>query len=429
MSRVVRVAVVSLCLLTDFTVLTRDAPAMVRRTIGAALLAGGVSGRFDSGPVLGAGVLAPVDVIGMSLSTSSDANSIRFFSVNAKDGPPPVRAAMIADEENAQNFLFERTGLMFRVNSYEPIPFQLAETTDEAAAMGRFLTPQVDAELARAGYGDPADKNLVFYGGTGFSGGSALLGGRTGVLWFANGGKYVAAVHELFHTFGLVPTCAPHEQGAHVLDDTDDLMRSQDDPQAIGSSGAGIQIDANHDDYFDPTGRAISGCPASLNLANSPWVTPGVFRTLHIETAGNGFVQVGGVGICAATCDLPKAVGTTYLLVPQPDDHWRFTGWAGACSGAGECSVTMDDAKSVRATFVADLAKVTVRIIGRGRVDGLVRGGCSHTCSRAVPAGATVSLSAVPARGWRFAHWMGCGSRCIFHAARKTVTARFVATP
>jgi hypothetical protein len=407
--RILTAAAASLCLATVLAVVSQDATAGGGRTIRAQ-----VSRRL--------GIASTVDP-----RADSQANSIRFFSVNAKDGPPPVRAAMIADEENAQNFLFERTGLMFRARSYEPIAFQLAETTAEAAAMGRFLVVQVDAELARAGYGDPATKNFVFYGGTGFPGGSATTG--TGMVWFANGGKYPAVVHELFHTFGLVPNCAPHAQGFHVLDDANDLMRSEDDPPASGSSGAGIQIDANHDDYFDPTGRAIGDCPASLNLANSPWVTRGVFPILHIDVTGSGFVQVGGVGICSGTCDLPKAVGTTYLLVPQPHANWRFTGWAGACNGTAECAVTMDDARSVRATFVVDVAKVTVRIVGRGRVNGLVRGGCSHTCSRAVRVGTTVRLSAVPAHAWRFAGWSGCASPCTFHGARKTVTARFVHTP
>jgi hypothetical protein len=88
----------------------------------------------------------------------------------------------------------------------------------------------------------------------------------------------------------------------------------------------------------------------------------------------------------------------------------------------------MDGAKSVGATFAVDVAKVTVKIVGRGKVNGLVRGGCSHTCSRAVPVGTTVKLSAVAARGWRFAGWSGCSSKCTFRAAPKTVTARFVHT-
>jgi len=38
-------------------------------------------------------------------------------------------------------------------------------------------------------------------------------------------------------------------------------------------------------------------------------------------------------------------------LTPTADIGWTFTGWSGACSGAGACSVTMDAAKSVTATF------------------------------------------------------------------------------
>ena len=38
-------------------------------------------------------------------------------------------------------------------------------------------------------------------------------------------------------------------------------------------------------------------------------------------------------------------------LNATPGDGWAFTGWSGACSGTAECTVTMDAAKSVTATF------------------------------------------------------------------------------
>ena len=31
-----------------------------------------------------------------------------------------------------------------------------------------------------------------------------------------------------------------------------------------------------------------------------------------------------------------------------------FTGWAGACTGTGDCTLTIDDFSSVTATFEAD---------------------------------------------------------------------------
>ena len=123
-----------------------------------------------------------------------------------------------------------------------------------------------------------------------------MIGGNTGVVWFQNGGKSLVVVHELFHTFGLVPG-ARRTRAAdfHVLDDANDLMRSEADPSASGSSGTGIAIDANHDDYFNPalssdgkTAVAIGGCQASQNLANTPWVTPGVFPDSTFTLSARG---------------------------------------------------------------------------------------------------------------------------------------------
>jgi uncharacterized repeat protein (TIGR02543 family) len=387
---------------------------------------------------VGAGLVSLLLTIGVGTGASADSNgySVRFFIVTAKDTDPVSRDLVIADEERAQDFLYSRTGLMFRVSSYEPIPFRLSETSAEAASRGIQETVQVDRELRDSGYADPRVKNVAFYGGpSGVPGlgGSAVSG--TAMIWFQNGGKFATVVHEIFHSMGIVPSCAPHQAGFHVTDDDNDLMRSEADPTASGSSGAGQVIDANHDDYFNPTlssdgqtAVAIGGCPASLNLANMPWVTHGDFANLHLGVAGHGFVEVGKVGICSGTCDSAKAVGTSYALVPQPDNGWHFVGWGGSCTGSGACSVTMDGDRSVTATFAPDLVKVTVKIVGSGRVKGLLRGGgaCTRTCARSVAAGTKIHLTAVPGKSWRFAGWTGCGHTCAFSASRKTVTARFV---
>jgi hypothetical protein len=386
--------------------------------------------------VVGAAVVLLLLTIGVGPGAGANSNgySVRFFIVTAKDTDPVSRELVIADEERAQDFLYSRTGLMFRVSSYEPIPFRLSETSAEAASRGIQETVQVDRELRDAGYADPRVKNVAFYGGpSGVPGlgGSAVSG--TAIIWFQNGGKFTVVVHEIFHSMGIVPSCAPHQAGFHVTDDANDLMRSEADPTASGSSGTGQVIDANHDDYFNPklssdgqTAVAIGGCPASLNLANMPWVTHGVFPNLHLDVAGKGFVEVGKVGICSGACDYPKAIGSSYTLVPQPDNGWHFVGWGGSCTGSGACSVTMDSERSVTATFAPNLVKVTVRIVGAGRVKGLLRGACTRTCARSIAAGTKIHLIAIPAKSWRFSGWTGCSHTCAFPASRKTVTARFV---
>ena len=56
-----------------------------------------------------------------------------------------------------------------------------------------------------------------------------------------------------------------------------------------------------------------------------------------------------GPKICPAVQFLP---GSSVVLTESPDPFSRFIGWSGACSGpARTCTVTMDAAKSVTATF------------------------------------------------------------------------------
>ena len=44
--------------------------------------------------------------------------------------------------------------------------------------------------------------------------------------------------------------------------------------------------------------------------------------------------------------------GTAVALTATPDPGTVFAGWSGACSGTGECDVTMDSDRSVTATFI-----------------------------------------------------------------------------
>jgi predicted extracellular nuclease len=54
---------------------------------------------------------------------------------------------------------------------------------------------------------------------------------------------------------------------------------------------------------------------------------------------------------CGATCSASFAHGTVVTLSATAAAGSTFVGWTGACSGSGGCSVTMDAAKIVTATF------------------------------------------------------------------------------
>ncbi|OGD34464.1 hypothetical protein A2988_02990 [Candidatus Azambacteria bacterium RIFCSPLOWO2_01_FULL_46_25] len=77
-------------------------------------------------------------------------------------------------------------------------------------------------------------------------------------------------------------------------------------------------------------------------------------HALAVTTAGTGTgtVTSSPAGInCPGACSAFFVSGTAVTLVATPNSGFSFTGWSGACTGTGTCSVTMDAAKSVTATF------------------------------------------------------------------------------
>ena len=82
---------------------------------------------------------------------------------------------------------------------------------------------------------------------------------------------------------------------------------------------------------------------------------------------GSGRVTSVPTGIdCGGICEAPFGPGTLVTLAATPDAGSAFAGWSEACSGTGSCSVTMDGAKSVVATF----ARLTLSISDVTIVEG-----------------------------------------------------------
>ncbi|MGH2767031.1 MAG: prealbumin-like fold domain-containing protein, partial [Actinomycetota bacterium] len=74
--------------------------------------------------------------------------------------------------------------------------------------------------------------------------------------------------------------------------------------------------------------------------------------SVAVSGTGTGTVTSSPPGIvCGADClaDFPGGTQVTLQADPDPDSY--FAGWAGACSGTGDCTLSMDGAKSVTATF------------------------------------------------------------------------------
>src|SRR3954454_21799376 len=74
--------------------------------------------------------------------------------------------------------------------------------------------------------------------------------------------------------------------------------------------------------------------------------------TLTVATAGSGAGTVTGPGIdCPGDCSQVYANARNVTLRANAAAGSKFTGWAGACTDGGRCSLTMDADKSVTASF------------------------------------------------------------------------------
>jgi hypothetical protein len=135
---------------------------------------------------------------------------------------------------------------------------------------------------------------------------------------------------------------------------------------------------------------------------------------------------------CGPTCSANYANGTLVTLTAAPDPIMTFAGWSGACTGTGTCTVTMDMAKSVTATF--NLAGYALWVQKAGGATGTVTSypsgiNCGAACSANYATGSLVTLTATPGPNAIFTGWVeacsGTGTCTVTMNAAKSVTATF----
>jgi aryl-phospho-beta-D-glucosidase BglC (GH1 family) len=128
-------------------------------------------------------------------------------------------------------------------------------------------------------------------------------------------------------------------------------------------SGTSVTLTATPDggSTFAGWGGACSGtgaCTVSMTSARSVTATfspAGVVTySLVINTAGrgSGIVSASPIGgACASSCSASIPAGTSVTLTTTAGSDSIFTGWGGACSGTGSCTVSMTADRSVTAAF------------------------------------------------------------------------------
>ena len=171
-----------------------------------------------------------------------------------------------------------------------------------------------------------------------------------------------------------------------------------------------------HRDQTPATFRFRITGPPQPQTQTQPVGAPKDTRTLSVLRAGNGAGSVTsdtGAINCGATCAADYDVGTTVTLTASPAAGSTFAGWSGAgCSGTAQCSVTIDDTKSVTATFT--LERHTLTVARDGNSSGTVTSGdgainCGATCAADYDYGTTVTLTAAPSANSHLVAWSGGG--------------------
>jgi hypothetical protein len=99
---------------------------------------------------------------------------------------------------------------------------------------------------------------------------------------------------------------------------------------------------------------SLNACGYFSDLGSTP-STPSTYTLTTSKSGTGGTLTSNPAGItCGSDCSESYASGTKVTLTATSSSGATFSGWSGACSGtATTCTVTMDAAQTVKATFVA----------------------------------------------------------------------------
>ncbi len=248
------------------------------------------------------------------------------------------------------------------------VSFHRLSLTDRALSdRGLSIRDAIEQALRRAGFDQPNKVYAVYYDGstTAACGGGAwppALPGNVAAIYLR--ATYVAGLpcyiptlsrqglqimdfailHEVLHTMGFVPTCAPHHtRNGHVSDDPRDIMYAGDEPWRPAV------LDVGQDDYYH---AHILDC---RELAVSTYLERNIEHpamTLEVSVAGPGRVASAPGGItCKPRCTAKFAHGTSVVLRALPAKGARLVRWSGACRGTKQCRLAMSRGRATKALF------------------------------------------------------------------------------
>lgn len=165
-----------------------------------------------------------------------------------------------------------------------------------------------------------------------------------------------------------------------------------------------------------------STCMVTMDASKSATATFTVNTyPLDVSVDAPGFGSItapGGQISCPTDCSESLAHGTTITLQAIPASGYLFDGWIDDTPGAtgapcsdlnpAYCTVTITQARTLRAKFSPVYHTVTVSKVGSGQVTSAPSAiTCGTACSGSFPTGTALQLTANPAVGSSFTAWTG----------------------
>lgn len=192
--------------------------------------------------------------------------------------------------------------------------------------------------------------------------------------------------------------------------------------------------------FFTGWSGACTGtgaCTVSMNQDKNVTASFALSNLLSVSLtgAGAGSVNSNPVGIdCGATCSASYPASTSVTLTASPAVGSVFTGWSGACTGTGDCTVSLSQAQTVSAGFSFDTLPDELTVAKAGAGAGTVGSSpagidCGATCTAIFASGTIVTLTPTPATGSTFSGWSGActgtGVCAVLMSQSRRVTAGF----
>jgi GH25 family lysozyme M1 (1,4-beta-N-acetylmuramidase) len=196
---------------------------------------------------------------------------------------------------------------------------------------------------------------------------------------------------------------------------------------SVSSAPRGIDCGTRCSSVFDPRSSVGLAATPSLGAVLVRWggscsddaactvtmagnrVVRAVFGyTLSVEMAGPGVGAVtsspAGVA-CPDDCGRPFAEEQVITLSASAQAGSEFAGWSGDCTGSAECSLTMEQARTVTATFADDTAPAvelrpprTLTGVARARFSEVVQGVTTENIHERLAGGSAVTPASLNCR-------------------------------